>query len=189
MHPQQVWRWHQAEWCSWHAWGIGCHPEGPGQAQEVGLCEPHEVQQGQVQGAAHGSGQSPVSIQAGGWRAWEQPCQKGFGGDWWMKSWTRAINVHSQPRTSTVSWASSPAAQPAGWGRWFCPSSPLWWDPTWSPVSISGDPSTGKIWTCWSGSRGDHKNDQRAGTPLQSGNADERVGTVQPGEEQAPGRP
>jgi len=40
-----------------------CHPEGPRQAQEVGPCELHEVQQGQVQGPAHGSGQPPVSYQ------------------------------------------------------------------------------------------------------------------------------
>jgi len=44
----------------------GYHPEGPGQAQEVGLCEPHEVQQGQVQGPAPGSGKPLVLIQAGG---------------------------------------------------------------------------------------------------------------------------
>ena len=38
---------------------------GPGQAAEVGLCEPHEVQQGQVQG--------PACVQPG-WRvAREQP--------------------------------------------------------------------------------------------------------------------
>jgi len=36
-----------------------------GQAREVGPCELHVVQQGQVQGPAHGSGQSPVSTQAG----------------------------------------------------------------------------------------------------------------------------
>jgi len=35
-------------------------------SQGVGPCEPHEVQQGQVQGPAPGSGQSPLSIQAGG---------------------------------------------------------------------------------------------------------------------------
>jgi len=29
---------------------MGCHPEGPGQAGEMDLCEPHEVQQGKVQG-------------------------------------------------------------------------------------------------------------------------------------------
>ena len=34
----------------------GCHPEGLGQAGEVGLCEPHEVQQGQVQGPTAGLG-------------------------------------------------------------------------------------------------------------------------------------
>lgn len=31
--PQQVCRWwHQAECCSWRAWRMECHPEGPGQA-------------------------------------------------------------------------------------------------------------------------------------------------------------
>ena len=49
-----VCRWHQAVRCSWLVGGKGCHPEGPGQAWEVGLCETHNVQQGQVQGPAHG---------------------------------------------------------------------------------------------------------------------------------------
>jgi len=44
--------------------GKGWHAEGPGQAREVGLCEPHE---GQVQGPAFGSGQSQAQLQAG-WR-------------------------------------------------------------------------------------------------------------------------
>jgi len=43
-------------WCSQHGGGKGCHTEGPGQALEVDLCEPHEVQQGHVQGPAHGLG-------------------------------------------------------------------------------------------------------------------------------------
>ena len=64
----------------------------------------------------------------------------------------------------------------------------LCWDPTRSPVSSSGALSTGKTWTCWSGDRGGHKSDQRAGAPLLWGNA-ERDGVVQPGEENAPGRP
>ncbi|PKU44619.1 sodium channel protein type 5 subunit hypothetical protein [Limosa lapponica baueri] len=34
------------------------------------------------------------------------------------------------------------------WG--FCPSAPLWGDPTWSTVSSSGVLSTGRTWTCWS---------------------------------------
>jgi len=46
----------------------------------------------------------------------------------------------------------------------------------------------GKTWTCWSGSRGGHKNDQRDGTALLRGKA-ERIGAVQPGEEKVPGRP
>ena len=46
--------------------GWGCHPEGPGQAGEMDLCESHEVLQGQVQGPASGLGQPPVSIQSGG---------------------------------------------------------------------------------------------------------------------------
>jgi len=33
---------------------MGCHLEGPGQAGEVGLGEPHEAQQGQVQGPTSG---------------------------------------------------------------------------------------------------------------------------------------
>jgi len=41
----------------------------------VGLREPHEFQQGQVQGPAHGSGQSQTQVQAG-WRVAEE---KDFG--------------------------------------------------------------------------------------------------------------
>jgi len=39
---------------------MGCHPEGPGQAREVGPCEPQEVQQGQVQGPAPRLEQPPA---------------------------------------------------------------------------------------------------------------------------------
>jgi len=57
-----------------------------------------------------------------------------------------------------------------------------------STASSSGALSTGKTWTCRSGSRGGHKNDLRAGAPLLWRKA-ERVGAVQPGEEKAPRRP
>ena len=56
VYPQQVCRWHQAEWYGWDTRRTGCHPEGPGQAGEVALCEPHEVQQGRVQGPTPGLG-------------------------------------------------------------------------------------------------------------------------------------
>ena len=75
-------------------------------------------------------------------------------GCWWMNSWTWAGNMRSQLRKPTVSWAASKEAWPAGWGRWFCPSTPLWRDHTWSTASGSGVLSTGRTWTCWSGSRG-----------------------------------
>ena len=102
-------------------------------------------------------------------------------------------NVRLQPRRPTASQAAFPAAWPSGRGQGFCPSALLWWDPTWStapgaPASSSGALSTGQTWTCWSRSRGGHKNDLRVGTPLLWGKA-ERVGAVQPGEEKAPMRP
>jgi len=68
-------------------------------------------------------------------------------------SWTWADNVRSQPRRPTVSWAASPAEWPARWGRGFCPSVPLWWEPTWSPASSSGALSPRRTWSCWSVSR------------------------------------
>jgi len=40
----------------------------------VGLCEPHEVQQGQIQGPVHASGQSEAQIQAILRMDGEQPC-------------------------------------------------------------------------------------------------------------------
>jgi len=56
-----------------------CHSEGPGQAGEVGLCEPHEVLQGQVQGPAPGLGQPPVSIQAGDEGMESRPAERDLG--------------------------------------------------------------------------------------------------------------
>ncbi|GAB0180982.1 cAMP-dependent protein kinase inhibitor alpha [Grus japonensis] len=60
--------------------------------------------------------------------------------------------------------------------------------PPCSTVSSSGVPSTRRTWSCWSKSRGGHGDDARAGAPLLWRQA-ERVGLVQPGEEEAPGRP
>jgi len=106
----------------------------------------------------------------------------------WLRSSTWPSNMCLQPRRSTVSWAASPAAWPAGWGRGFYPSTLLFWDPTWRPACSSGALSTGQTWTCWSGAKGGHKTDPRTGAPLLWGQA-ERVGAVQPGEEKAPWRP
>ena len=43
---------------------------------------------------------------------------------------------------------------PAGRGRWLCPSPPLLWGPIWSTASRPGAPSTGRMWSSCSGSRG-----------------------------------
>ena len=71
----------------------------------------------------------------------------------WMKSLTWATNVRSQPRRPIVSWAPSGEASPAGRERWFCPSTLLWWDLTWSIAFSSGALST-RTWNCWSRSKG-----------------------------------
>ena len=85
--------------------------------------------QGQVQGPAPGSGQPPHQYRLGDNELESIPAEKHLG-YWWMKSLTRASNAYSQPRRPNVSWAAWREAWPAGWGRWFCPSTLLWWDPT-----------------------------------------------------------
>ena len=52
---------------------------GPWQAGEVGPCEPHEAQQGQMWHPASGSGQSPAPVQAEWWTDQEQPFREGLG--------------------------------------------------------------------------------------------------------------
>lgn len=101
---------------------------------------------------APGLGLSPVSVQTGmkglrgaRWRTWEH---------WWVQSWIRASRVHLQPRKPITSLAVSQAAWPAGWGKGFCSSTPLSWDPSWTNASSSGAPSTRKTQSCWSGSKG-----------------------------------
>ena len=89
---------------------------------------------------------------------------KGLRAALWRRPWgTSGWKVGHEPRKPTISLAASKAAWPSGQGRWLCPSSLLWWDPTWSLAFSSGATSTGKTWTCWSEG---HKSDQRAGTPL-----------------------
>ena len=75
---------------------------------------------------------------------------------------------------------------PEGRGRGFCPSALLRHHLEHCIELLV--PWHAKTQTCWSGPRGGHKNDERAGTLLLWGKA-ERVGAVQPGEEKAPGRP
>jgi len=48
-------------------------------------------------------------------------------------------------------------------------------------LGCSGAPNIRRTWMCWSGSRGGHGDDLRAGAPLLQGQA-EGAGAVQPGE-------
>jgi len=131
--PQEVCWWHQAVGCSWHAWGMGCHPERPRQAWAVGAGEPHEIKKIQAQGLVP---ESTQPIQAGEWKDWEQPCWNlTYLGYPWMGSWT------------------SKEARAAGQCRWSCPSTLHWWGLTWSTGSRCGVFSTGETLTCWSVSR------------------------------------
>ena len=54
-------------------------------AWEKSPCEPHEVQQGQVQGPVPGSGQSQAQVQVWQRIAWEQPQGEGSRSVYWWK--------------------------------------------------------------------------------------------------------
>ena len=153
MTSQQVWGWYQVEWCSWHARGKGCYPEGPGQAWEVDLCQPHEVQQGQVQVLYLGWGNAKY--------------KDGLIGEWLESSpEEKDLRVSVDERLS-INWQCVLAAQKANrilgcikrsvnnWSReMLLPLYSVLWDPAWGTASIAGAPSTKKTWSCWSRSRG-----------------------------------
>ena len=67
------------------------------------------------------------------WGTWE--C-------WLMKGSTWAGSVCLQTRKPAVPWIALREVWPAGQGRWFCPSTLLSWDPTWSTTSSCIGPPT-----------------------------------------------
>jgi len=66
-------------WCSGRNRRMGCHPKRPGQAAEVGLCEPHEVQQGEVQSPASGLGHLHYQYRLGDEGIESSPAKKDLG--------------------------------------------------------------------------------------------------------------
>ena len=182
VHPQQVCQRHQAVWCRGHTGGKGCHPEGPGQASEVGPCEPHEVQQGQVQGPALGSGQSQAQIRAGQIMNWERSQGEGLGGAGWQEAQHNPA-ITAQKANHILGCIKGSMAS----------RSREVILPVYSALLRPHLQSCIQLWSEKHGAVGagpeeGHKNDQKDGTPPLWGEA-ERFGAVQPGEEQAPGRP
>jgi len=117
------------------------------QAWKVGPCKSNEIQQGQVQGGAipgmcidqEKESSSAALLQ----RTW---------GCSWMKSWTWTSSVLLQPRRPTVSWA----AIRERWQQREGGDSSSLLHPHEAPLGAyrPGAPSTGGMWSCWSGSTG-----------------------------------
>jgi len=144
--PQQVCWWHQAEWCSWHNRRKGCHTEGSRHSQKVGTREHNEE--------LHLIRAIPdinTDWQNNSFRA---ALHRRTWGSWWMKIWIQSSSVHLQPGRPTVSWAASKDNCPAGKGKWLSPTTLPLWGPIWSKASKPGAPSTGRMQSCWNGSRG-----------------------------------
>lgn len=93
--------------------------------------------------------------------------------------------MHLQSRWSTVSWVASKEGWQQGEGR-DCPSLLVRFQLEYCLWALG--PSTTRMWSCWTGSREDHENDQGDGAPLLLRQA-RRAGLFQLGEEQAPRRP
>ena len=131
-----------------------------------------------------GQSNPPLSIQAGGWKGLRAALLRRTWGYWWMKSWTWADYVCSQPRMPCPRLHQKQRGQQdEGWD-----SATLLHSGETSPEvlhpALEQPPAQEGHGPAGVG----HKNDQRAGVPLLRGKA-ERARTVQPGKEKAPGRP
>jgi len=113
--------------------------------------ELHEVQQGQLCKVLHmGWGNSQHKYRLGGKWVESSPAKKDSG-----RLVGEKLNMTWQ--CSLAAQKSNPGLHQKKYAQWVKErdSAPLpWRDPTWSPASSSGALSTGKIWTCWSRSRG-----------------------------------
>ena len=73
---------------------------------------------------------------------------------WWTMGWPWASSVPWLPKSPMGSWGAFRGVWPAGWGRFFSPSTLPWWGPIWSTESSSGLPSSRKMRNYWRESGG-----------------------------------
>ena len=130
-------RWHQAEWCSWHAGGKGCHPEDPWQAWVMSPWK-NEIQHSQDKCLELDRQQT--SVQTRGVNRLRAALYRRTWGNQWMRISTWPGNVAKE-------------VQLVEERRWFSPTL-LLWDLTKSTVFISGAYSIRKTGTCWNKYRG-----------------------------------
>ena len=136
------------------------------------------------------SAQPPASVQAGGWRDWEQPCREGLrGAGGWKAHHDPAVCACSPERQLCPGLHQKQRGQQVERGDFalvrFCSGEktpPGVLSPALEPLAQERHGCVG------AGPEESHKDDPRAGAPLLWRRA-ERVGAVQPAEEKAPGRP
>lgn len=134
------------EGCSWCASGQGCHPEGQGQAREVGQWEPRDIQLGQMWSPP------PGAMQAGHCPAGQQRCWKGPAAQQAGHGPAGLHRPQTTPRAAgtTDNTPESRQSQTADAGKWLVPVTQqlfVHW-------GQSGTPSTRKTAIDWREFRG-----------------------------------
>lgn len=107
VHPEQMYRRHEGEWCGWYAWGVDVMHRGLDKLKQCS-CVDAEVQHGQVQ--------APVSIKAGvGGERLQRTLQKRTWGTCGWKAGHELTSMHLQPESHLCSgpgevWPADPGA-------------------------------------------------------------------------------